>query len=154
MAPPRKPDKDTARAAAKPDASPEDLLRDCDERERRYLRSVLSGKSHTESLAYGGWRGPMALQRVLGRPHVVRALEALAPLALSDADALQALRPLLRMRLYQACQGKQALGAIRDFLALVAPGAGSGGEASSREKAWQEAQKRRAAVTGPEGGPG
>lgn len=111
------------------------------ERERIFVRLVLQGLPHDQAADRAGWTGDLAAVRALGTPRVQAALETLAPLLGSDAEAVAALRPLLRARLMRSAQGKSALAAIRDFLLLGTPGAPE----SEALRAWQDAQDRRAA---------
>ena len=120
----------------------ERVMEPLDTRERHFVRLVLRGVSHAQAAVKCGWDDELATVRVLGRAGIVEALETLAPLLADEAASMRVLRPLLRARLVQNARGKQALAAIRDFLALDA---GEPGDArAAREAAWKQRQEQRA----------
>ena len=121
------------------------VLAPLDRRERRFVMELLRGQDHVNAAKLARYNDELIHTRLLGRPHIVRALEALAPLVGDDAEALRILRPVLRRRLLRLSAGEQrtqALGALRDFLSFAAPPA-PGARASTSES-WQAAQERRA----------
>jgi hypothetical protein len=124
-----------------PDAY-ESAMSRLDEREKIFVRAVLTGATHEDAARKAGWVGDLSSVRVLGRVQVRDALETLAPLLPDEAESLRVLAPLLRARLVAGARGKQALAAIRDLLSLGASGPDL---ERARQEAWAKRQAERQA---------
>jgi hypothetical protein len=141
-----------------------EALRPLNERQRRFVKNLLDGKSPNEAATLAGYTYPLAVIMLRGLANVREAIHRLAPLAADPATTEAMLRPYAIEALAETLQDKKGshhtrVAAAREVLAPTSTGRATPpallprtstqdtrGEQSSAHRLREQARQRRAAA--------